>query len=47
MFNHAFLGQWLWCYVHKREAWWKVVVDPKFGSEWGEWCFIEPLGHIG
>jgi hypothetical protein len=22
----------LWRYVHEREAWWKVVLDTKFGS---------------
>jgi len=46
MFNHALLG-WLWCYVYKREAWWRVVVDSKFGSSWGEWCSNEPLRSYG
>lgn len=42
MFNCALLGKWLWCYVHEREAWWRVVVDSKFGSLWGGWCSNEP-----
>jgi hypothetical protein len=25
MFNRALLGKWLWCYVHEKEAWWRVV----------------------
>jgi hypothetical protein len=24
-----------------------VVIDSKFGSLWGEWCFNEPLGTYG
>jgi hypothetical protein len=41
------LGKWLWRYVHKREAWWKMVVDAKFGSAWGGLCSINPLGRMG
>jgi hypothetical protein len=32
IFNRALLGKRLWCYVHEREAWWKIIVDAKFGS---------------
>jgi hypothetical protein len=28
----------------KREALWRVVVDSKFGSSWGEWYSNEPMG---
>jgi hypothetical protein len=31
-FNHALLSKWLWCYGLEREAWWRVVVDSKYGS---------------
>jgi hypothetical protein len=32
----------------KREALWRVVVDSKFGSSWGEWYSNEPMGgHMG
>jgi hypothetical protein len=37
MFNRALLGKWLWCYGIEREAWWRIVVDFKFGSLWGGW----------
>ena len=47
MFNQSLLGKWLWCYVHEREAWWRVVVTCKFGTLWGEWCSNEPLGMYG
>jgi len=47
MFNRALLRKWLWRYVHEREAWWRVVVDSKFGSSWGGWCSIDSLGPYG
>jgi hypothetical protein len=25
-----------------REFWWRVVVDSKFCSSWGKWCFNKP-----
>jgi hypothetical protein len=31
-FNRALLGKWLWRYGHEREAWWRVVVEAKYGS---------------
>jgi hypothetical protein len=39
-FNRALLGKWLWRYVHEREAWWRIVVDAKFGSVGGGWCSL-------
>jgi hypothetical protein len=44
IFNRVFLRKWLWCYVHERKAWWKVVVDAKFGGSWGGWCSNKPHG---
>jgi len=32
VFNPALLSKCMWCYGLEREAWWKVVVDSKFGS---------------
>jgi hypothetical protein len=46
-FNRALLGKWLWCYVHEREALWRVVVDSKYGSSWGGWCSNEVHGSYG
>jgi hypothetical protein len=34
IFNKALLGKWLWRYAHERGAWWKSVVDAKYGSTW-------------
>jgi hypothetical protein len=31
-------------YGTEREAWWRVVVDSKFGSLWGGWYSFEPAG---
>jgi hypothetical protein len=41
VFNHALLGRWLWCYRLEKEAWWRVVVDSKYGSLWRGWCSLE------
>jgi hypothetical protein len=46
-FNHALLGKCLWRYELKRETWWSVVVDSKYGSSWGEWCSIKPIEAYG
>lgn len=43
-FNHALLGKWFWHYSLDREAWWRVVVDTKYGSSQGGWCSREPVG---
>jgi hypothetical protein len=32
VFNHALLGKLLWGYGLEREAWWRIVVDSKYGS---------------
>jgi hypothetical protein len=47
LFNRTLLGKWLWCYEIERDAWWRVVVDLKFGSLWGGWCSLEPGGAFG
>jgi hypothetical protein len=46
-FNHALLGKWLRRYGSKRDAWWRVVVDSKYGSLRGGWCSLEPTGSFG
>jgi len=47
MFNQALLGKWLWRHGIEREAWWGIAVDSKFGSVWGGWCSLEPVGAFG
>jgi hypothetical protein len=42
IFNRALLGKWLWRYVHEREAWWKLIVDAKYGCGWDGWCSLDP-----
>jgi hypothetical protein len=37
-FNQALLGKWLWCYATEREAYWRKVVEIKYGSMEGDWC---------
>jgi hypothetical protein len=37
VFNCALLGKWLWCFGSERDAWWRVVVDCKYGSLWVWW----------
>jgi hypothetical protein len=46
-FNRALLGKWLWCYGSERDAWWRVVVDSKYGSLRGGWCSLKPTGAFG
>uniref|UniRef100_A0A2N9I3C8 Uncharacterized protein n=1 Tax=Fagus sylvatica TaxID=28930 RepID=A0A2N9I3C8_FAGSY len=37
-FNQALLGKWLWRYGMKRVAYWRKVVEGKYGNMWGGWC---------
>lgn len=32
---------------YERDAWWRVVVDSKYGSLWGGWCSLEPASAFG
>jgi hypothetical protein len=47
LFNRAILGKWLGYFVHEREALWRIVVDTKLDSSWGEWCSNEVHGFYG
>jgi hypothetical protein len=47
VFNQALLGKWLWHYVHEREARGRIIVDAKFGSEWGGWHSVDTPGPHG
>jgi hypothetical protein len=40
MFNRALLGKWLWQFRIKRDVWWRVAIDSKFGNLWGGWCSL-------
>jgi hypothetical protein len=33
--------------VHEREAWWKLIVDAKYGGVWDGWCSLDPFGSHG
>jgi hypothetical protein len=46
-FNHALSGKWLWRYGLDNEAWWRLVVNSKYGGSWGGWCSSEPVGTYG
>jgi hypothetical protein len=37
LFNRTLWGEWLWLYVHEREAFQRVIVDSKYGSSWDGW----------
>jgi hypothetical protein len=36
-FNCALLGKWLWWFASEPRAWWRKVVEAKYGSERGGW----------
>uniref|UniRef100_A0A2N9FVR5 Reverse transcriptase domain-containing protein n=1 Tax=Fagus sylvatica TaxID=28930 RepID=A0A2N9FVR5_FAGSY len=46
-FNQALLGKWLWRYGCDREAFWRRVVEAKYGSLWGGWCSNDIRGPYG
>jgi hypothetical protein len=45
--NQALLWKWLWCYLNESEAWWKTIMDAKYGCNWGGWCSVDPPGSTG
>jgi hypothetical protein len=47
VFNRALLGKWLWRYGIERDAWWRVVVDSKYGNFWGGQCSLESEKLLG
>jgi hypothetical protein len=46
-FNHALLSKWLSRNELEREAWWRVVVDSKYGISWRGWYSSEPIRAYG
>lgn len=46
MFNRALLKKWLWHHHNEREAFWKDVIDSKYGGSWGQWCSMEVQGFM-
>jgi hypothetical protein len=47
VFNCALLGRWLWHYGIKRDTWWRVAVNSKYGNLWNGWCSLKPVGAFG
>jgi len=41
------MGKWLWRYGREREALWRMVIEVKFESLKGGWCFKEVLDTFG
>jgi hypothetical protein len=46
-FNLALLGKWLWRYATEREAYWRSVVEVKYGCNNGGWCTNVVEGPYG
>jgi hypothetical protein len=46
-FNQALLGKWLWRFATEKEAFWRLVVEAKYGSLNGGWCSKEVEGSFG
>jgi hypothetical protein len=46
MFNGALLGKWLLRYAQKREAWWRTVLETKYGPVCS-WCSSDTSGSHG
>jgi hypothetical protein len=48
-FNQALLGKWLWQYAHEEDAWWRSVLEAKYGSTWEGWrsCDITEAHGVG
>uniref|UniRef100_A0A2N9IJT9 Protein-lysine N-methyltransferase FSB_LOCUS52282 n=1 Tax=Fagus sylvatica TaxID=28930 RepID=A0A2N9IJT9_FAGSY len=46
-FNQALLGKWLWRYGMERDAYWRKVVEAKYGNMWGGWCTKVVKGSYG
>ncbi|KAG7950083.1 hypothetical protein I3843_13G094100 [Carya illinoinensis] len=47
VFNRALLGKWLWRFAREPDSLWKLVIEKKYGSLWGEWCTREVSGAHG
>jgi hypothetical protein len=47
LFNQSLLGKWLWRYGKERDAFWRKVVEVKYGSLWGGWCSKYCRGAYG
>jgi hypothetical protein len=47
LFNQSLLGKWLWRYGKERDAFWRQVVEVKYGSLWGGWCSKHCRGAYG
>jgi hypothetical protein len=47
VFNQVLLGKWSWHYAYERKVWWRIIVDAKYGSNWGGWHFVDTVGPHG
>jgi hypothetical protein len=41
------LGKWLWQFANEKNAFWRKVVDRKYGCGCGGWCSKEGRGGYG
>ena len=46
-FNSALLAKWLWHYGLENDAFWRMVIEVKYGNEWGGWCTKSMFGAYG
>ena len=38
LFNEALLGKWFWRFGIEEDAFWRQVIEMKYGCVWGGWC---------
>jgi hypothetical protein len=46
-FNQALLGKWIWRFSQERDAFWRLVIEVKYGSVRGGWSSLPATGSYG